>query len=56
MNESHYGWKINCYYDWLNMLNSMKQKNPQRFKEFQYSNSTIYDYLVKLEHEQHIHD
>lgn len=56
MNESHYGHTINCYYNWINMLNSMKTNKPQRFDEFQYSNETIYHYLDRLHQEQHLHD
>ncbi len=56
MNETHYGWQINCYWDAVNMLHQMKSKNPQRFTEFQYSETHIYDVLDKLQHQQNLHD
>lgn len=56
MNDTHYGWVINNHYNQINMLTRMKNKNPQRFEEFQYSYTDIYHYLDKLQHEQNIHD
>lgn len=56
MNDAHYGWVVNTHYDWINMLTRMEDKNPRRFKDFQYSKTSIYDYLDKLQHEQHIYD
>lgn len=56
MNDQHYGWVINTHYDWINMLNSMKERNPRRFNEFEYNNETIYHYLDRLQHEQHLYD
>jgi hypothetical protein len=56
MNESHYGWVINTHYDWINMLTKMENMKPQRFREFQYSKTIIYDYLDRLQHEQNLHD
>lgn len=56
MNESHYGYVLNCYYNSINMLTRMKVKNPQRYKEFQYSESHIYDLLDNLQHQQNLQD
>lgn len=56
MNEAHYGFVVNCYYDYINMLTTMKKKKPQRFEEFQYSCETIYHYLDRLQNEQHMLD
>ena len=56
MNDAHYGHVINTHYDWVNMLNTMKQNKPQRFDEFQYSQETIYHYLDKLQYEQNLVD
>jgi hypothetical protein len=56
MNDSYYGHMINTHYDWVNMLNTMKQNKPQRFEEFQYSQETIYHYLDKLQQEQNLVD
>jgi hypothetical protein len=56
MDDGHYGWVINTHYDWLNMLIKMEKYKPKRFKEFQYSKSTIYYHLDRLNQEQHIYD
>jgi len=56
MNESHYGYVINTYWDQLNMLSKMKDKNPQRFDEFRYSQSNIYDMIDRLQHQQNLQD
>lgn len=56
MNESHYGWQINCHYEAMNMLTRMKVKNPKRYREFQYSETNIYDILDRLQHQQNLHD
>lgn len=56
VNDICYGSVINSYYDWINMLNSLKDKNPNRFEEFSYSDETIYHYLEKVEQEQHTLD
>lgn len=56
MNEAHYGWVVNTHYDWINMLEKMKNHKPQRFDEFQYSQTTIYHYLERLQHEQNVYD
>lgn len=56
MNDAHYGYVINTHYDWINMLNVMKQNKPQRFEEFEYKNTTIYYFLDRLQQEQNIHD
>lgn len=56
MNDTHYGYVINTHYDWINMINTMKNKKPKRFKEFQYSEETLYHYLDQLQHNQHIYD
>ena len=54
--EQHYGWVVDKRYDWINMLTKMKEGNPQRFEEFQYSNQTIYHYLDRLQQEQNTYD
>ena len=54
--EGHYGWVVDKRYDTINMLLRMKEKNPQRFKEFQYSNTTIYHHLDRLNQEQNTYD
>lgn len=54
--EQHYGWVVDKRYDWINMLTKMKETNPQRFEEFQYSNQTIYHYLDRLQQEQNTYD
>lgn len=56
MNDAHYGFVVNTYWDHINMLSRMKDKNPQRFNNFRYSNETIYHYIDKLQQEQHIYD
>lgn len=56
MNEEHYGWVVNTHYDWINMLNKIKQNKPERFKEFHYTNSTMYHYLDRIQQEQNIQD
>jgi len=56
MNEEHYGWVVNTHYDWINMLSKMKEKKPQRFNDFRYSNQTIYHYLDRVQQEQNVYD
>ena len=56
MNDEHYGWVINTHYDYINLLTKMEKKNPQRFNEFHYSESTIYHYLDRLQQEQNLYD
>jgi hypothetical protein len=56
MNDEHYGWVVNSHYNWINMLSNMMIKNPQRFNEFEYSNTTIYHYLDKIQQEQNVYD
>ena len=56
MNEAHYGYVINTYWNHLNMLSKMKDKNPQRFDEFNYSEGNIYDMIDKLQHQQNLQD
>jgi hypothetical protein len=56
MNEAHYGYVINTYWDNLNMLSKMKDKNPQRFEAFKYSQGHIYDMIDKLQHQQNLQD
>ena len=56
MNEAHYGWVVNTHYDWVNMLIKMKNNKPHRFDEFEYSYSTIYHYLDKIQQEQNVYD
>jgi hypothetical protein len=55
MNDNHYGWVVNTHY-YYNMLTRMKDKNPRRFREFQYSRTHIYDCIHKLQHEQNLQD
>jgi hypothetical protein len=54
--EAHYGYIVNTHYDYINMLNKMKKKNPQRFTEFNYSEETIYHHLDRIQQEQHLYD
>lgn len=56
MNEAQYGYTVNCHYDWINLLTKMKNKNPERFDAFSYTNQTIYHYLDKLQQEQNLYD
>jgi len=56
MNESHYGYVINTYWDQLNMLSKMQDKNPQRFDEFRYSQGNIYDMIDRLQYQQNLQD
>jgi len=56
MTESHYGYIINTYYNHLNMLSKMKDKNPQRFGAFDYSQTHIYDMIDRLQHQQNLYD
>jgi len=56
MNENSYGQIINHHYNWINMLTKMKEMKPHRFKEFQYSNQTIYHYLDRIQQEQNLYD
>ena len=56
MNEAHYGWVVNTHYDWINMLDKMKKNKPHRFDAFQYSQSTIYHYIDRLQQEQNVYD
>lgn len=54
--ERRYGWVVDKRYDWINMLNKMQKNNPQRFKEFQYSQETIYHHLDRIQQEQNLYD
>lgn len=54
--ERKYGWVVDKHYDWINMLMTMQSKKPQRFEEFQYSNSTIYHYIDRVQQEQNLYD
>ena len=54
--EQQYGWVVDKRYDWINMLHKMQKNNPRRFKEFQYSQQTIYHYLDRLQQEQNVYD
>jgi hypothetical protein len=38
------------------MLSRMRDNNPQRFEEFQYSNATIYHHLDRVQQEQNLYD
>jgi hypothetical protein len=50
--ERRYGWVVDKRYDWINMLSKMRDNNPQRFEEFQYTNATIYHYIDRVQMEQ----
>jgi len=54
--ERRYGWVVDKRYDWINMLANMQKNNPHRFKEFKYSQETIYHHLDRIQQEQHIYD
>ncbi len=54
--ERRYGWVVDKRYDWINMLIKMQKNKPQRFKEFQYSQATIYHHLDRLNQEQNMYD
>jgi hypothetical protein len=54
--ERRYGWVVDKRYDWINMLSRMRDNNPQRFEEFQYSNATIYHHLDRVQQEQNLYD
>ena len=54
--EQHYGWIVDKRYDWINMLSKMQKNNPRRFKEFQYSQETIYYHIDKVQQEQNVYD
>ena len=54
--ERRYGWVVDKHYDWINMLSTMQKNKPQRFKEFQYSQVTIYHHLDRIQQEQNLHD
>lgn len=54
--ERRYGWVVDKRYDWINMLANMQKNNPRRFKEFKYSQETIYHHLDRIQQEQHIYD
>ncbi len=54
--ERRYGWVVDSRYQWINMLTKMQKNNPRRFKEFQYSQETIYHYLDRIQQEQNLYD
>jgi len=54
--ERRYGWVVDSRYQWINMLTKMQKNNPQRFKEFQYSQETIYHHLDRIQQEQNVYD
>jgi len=54
--ERRYGWIVDSRYQWINMLTKMQKNNPRRFKEFKYSQETIYHHLDRIQQEQHIYD
>jgi len=54
--EKRYGWVVDSRYQWINLLTKMQKNNPQRFKEFQYSQETIYHHLDRLNQEQNTYD
>jgi hypothetical protein len=51
MNDQHKGHEIDLCYDWLNMLDRLIVGNPNRCKEFNYSQETVYYYLDRLQNE-----
>ena len=54
--ERRYGWIVDSRYQWINMLTKMQKNNPQRFKEFEYSQETIYHHLDRIQQEQNVYD
>ncbi len=54
--ERRYGWVVDKRYDWINMLIKMQEKQPQRFREFKYSQATIYHHIDRLQQEQNAYD
>ena len=54
--ERRYGWVVDKRYDWINMLSKMQKNNPRRFKEFHYSQETIYHHLDRIQQEQNVYD
>jgi len=54
--ERRYGWVVDSRYQWINMLTKMQKNNPRRFKEFQYSQETIYHHIDRLNQEQNTYD
>ena len=54
--ERRYGWVVDKRYDWINMLSKMQKTNPQRFREFKYSQETIYHHLDRIQQEQNLYD
>jgi hypothetical protein len=56
MNDVHHGYVVNTLWDTINMLTKLQRYKPQRFEEFQYSQETIYHYIDRLQHEQHLYD
>lgn len=54
--ERRYGWVVDKRYDWINMLTTMQKKKPHRFREFHYSQATIYHHLDRVQQEQSIYD
>ena len=54
--ERRYGWIVDSRYQWINMLTKMQKNNPQRFKEFKYSQETIYHHLDRIQQEQNLWD
>jgi hypothetical protein len=54
--ERRYGWVVDNRYQWINMLTKMQKNKPQRFKEFQYSQATIYHHIDRLNQEQNTYD
>lgn len=54
--ERRYGWLVDKHYDSINMLMKMQLMNPRRFNEFQYTNSTIYDYIDRVQNQQNTYD
>jgi len=54
--ERRYGWIVDSRYQWINMLTKMQKNNPRRFKEFKYSQETIYHHIDRLNQEQNLYD
>jgi hypothetical protein len=54
--ERRYGWVVDKRYDWVNMLIKMQKNNPTRFKEFKYTQETIYHHIDRIQQEQNLYD
>jgi hypothetical protein len=54
--ERRYGWVVDSRYQSINMLTKMQKNNPRRFREFRYSQETIYHQIDRLNQEQNTYD